>query len=227
MGKARRVALAIALMVALFAGGSAPGAAAIERLPPLPADSQASTLEPAALGDPSTFVPVAPTRIADTRTALGGVQGPIAGDTTIDLTVVGVGGVPEAATSVVLNVTAVEPQSTGYFTVFPAGATRPDASNLNFVADKTVANLVIARVGANGKVSLYNFGGFANVLFDVTGYFVPGTTAGRFFATVPSRAFDTRSSPRVNGAILPIGPGSVLNLTVRTQLPADSHVVAV
>jgi hypothetical protein len=210
-------------LIALFGAGSSPVVADSD-----PVVAQApTTLAPAAIGDPSTLVPVTPVRIADTRGALGGVPGPIAGDTTIDIQVIGQGGVPAGATSVVLNVTAVEPQAGGFFTVFPTGTTRPDASNLNFVPGKTVANLVIARIGTGGKVSLYNFGGPAHALFDVTGYFVAGTAAGRFYPFVPARAFDTRSSPRVNGVIAPIGQAGVLNLTLSNELPATSHYAAV
>ena len=223
MAKVRRSALAVGVLIALFGGGSSPAVAE----PDPPVAQEAPTLAPAAIGEPSTLVAVAPVRIADTRSAIGGVQGPVAGDTTIDIQVIGAGGVPAGATSVVLNVTAVDPQAGGYFTVFPSLTTRPDASNLNFVPGKTVANLVIARIGTNGKVSLYNFGGPAHVLFDVTGYFVAGTTAGRFYPFVPARAFDTRTSPRINGVVAPIGQASVLNLTLRNELPATSHFAAV
>ncbi len=72
--------------------------------------------------------------------------------------------------------------------MFPSGTTRPDASNLNFVA---------------------------------------GTAAGRFYPFVPNRAFDTRTSPRINGVVAPIGQAGVLNLTLRNELPATSHYAAV
>src|SRR5689334_17256736 len=87
--------------------------------------ASAGALVPAALGDPSTFVPLPPTRIADTRNATGGVQGPIASDATVDFQVRGVGGVPNEATSVVLNVTAVDPRGGGYFTIYASGTARP------------------------------------------------------------------------------------------------------
>ena len=60
----------------------------------------------------------------------------------------------------------------------------------------------------------------------MTGYFVSNTTSGRFFATVPVRSFDTRSSQRFNGTISPIGPASVLSLTMNSQLPTASHITA-
>jgi hypothetical protein len=187
-----------------------------------------SALQPAGLGDPSTFLPLPPTRIADTRNAAGGIQGPIASDTTVSFQVRGVAGVPIEATSVVLNVTAVDPQNTGYFTIYPSGTPRPGSSSLNFVPGRNVANVVVARIGDDGKVSLYNFGGLAEAIFDVTGYFVTGISAGRFYGTIPFRLVDTRSTPRTDGSIIPVGPGVSMRVTVRnTGLPADIHWSAV
>ena len=231
----RRGVLAIVTAVMVLAGGAdraaGEGATAVAPPPIGPGAAAlvpeaAPSLEPAAIGAPSTFVPVTPERIVDTRSALGGTQGPIGAEATIDFAVTNVGGVPAGATSVVLNVTAVNPQTTGFLTVFPTGAARPDASNLNFFGGKTVANLVIARVGAGGKVSVYNFGGGVDVLFDVTGYFVAGTTAGRFFPLPPFRIHDSRRNPSPSGAVAPLGPGGVLPLVANNQIPA-AHFSAV
>jgi len=57
----------------------------------------------------STYVPLSPARILDTRdgTGRGGVSGPIPGGTSVELTVIGVGGVPASdVQAVALNVTA-------------------------------------------------------------------------------------------------------------------------
>ena len=45
------------------------------------------------------------------------------------------------------------------------------ASNLNFVAGQTVPNLVMAKVGADGKVSIFNNLGTSHVIFDVVGWY--------------------------------------------------------
>jgi hypothetical protein len=57
-------------------------------------------------------------------------------------------------------------------TVYPNGVKRPEASSLNIVAGGTAANLVVAKVGSNGKVRLYNNGGAVDLIADVTGYFI-------------------------------------------------------
>ena len=84
----------------------------------------------------------------------------------------GRGGVPASgAAAVVVNVTAVEPTAGGFLTVHPAGEARPNASNLNFVRGQTIANLVVAKVGADGEVSIYNAAGSTHVIADVAGWF--------------------------------------------------------
>ena len=72
-----------------------------------------------------------------------------------------------------LNVTVAEGENPtvggGYVTVFPCG-TRPDASNLNFIAGQTIPNIVIAPVSATGTICFYVYG-TAHLLADVSGYF--------------------------------------------------------
>ncbi len=43
----------------------------------------------------------------------------------------------------------------------------------NFVAGQTVPNLVVAKVGADGKVAVYNNTGSTHVVLDVVGWY-PG-----------------------------------------------------
>jgi hypothetical protein len=93
-------------------------------------------------------------RVLDTRVGLGGTTGPVSGGQTIDLGFSFYGTEMSDVTAVVLNVTAIHaggPES--YLTVYPAGRERPLASNLNFVAGQTAANLVTVPVSSDGKVS--------------------------------------------------------------------------
>lgn len=60
-----------------------------------------------------------------------------------------------------LNVAVTQPTLPSYLTVFPAGSTMPLASNLNFVGGQTVSNMVVAKVGAGGQVSIYTKPGSA------------------------------------------------------------------
>jgi hypothetical protein len=109
----------------------------------------------------------------DTRYGTGGTVGPVRAGQTISLSVLSSAGVPASGVAaVVLNVTVTQPTGSGYATVFPDGAARPLASNLNFSARETIPNLVIAPVGGDGKVDLYNgSGGTVQIVADVSAWF--------------------------------------------------------
>lgn len=107
------------------------------------------------------------------------------------LAVAGHAGVPASGVgAVVLNLTATEVASASYVTVWPTGAARPLASNVNMEAGDTVANLVLVPLGADGSVSLYQHQGPAEVVVDAVGWF--GVAAG-VRAVTPARVLDTRS----------------------------------
>jgi hypothetical protein len=110
---------------------------------------------------------------------------------TINLGVTGVGGVPASGVdAVALNVTVDAPTGSGFLTVWPNGVARPNASTHNFVPGLTVANMVIAKVGAGGQVSIFNSAGDTHVVADVIGYF--SSAGGLFVPVTPQRIEDTR-----------------------------------
>lgn len=128
----------------------------------------------------ATVSPVVPARLLDTRAGATTVDGLFAGagalgaHGSLDLPVVGRGGVPVGgATAVVLNVTAVTPTANGFVTVWPTGYPRPSASNLNFVPGQTRPNLVIATLGSGGAVSIFNSTGQTQIIVDVIGWITP------------------------------------------------------
>ena len=143
----------------------------------------------------SAFRGLAPVRILDTR---GGTR-PAANSSTV-LAVAGVNGVPGNATSVVLNVTAYEPDRAGFVTVYPWGTAQPNTSNLNMQDSRSIVpNLVTTKVGLWGNIVLYSSVG-THLIVDVFGYYLPATTsrAGRFVAVdAPRRLLDTRQSTTV------------------------------
>jgi hypothetical protein len=127
---------------------------------------------PEALGIPGSFSSLEPARILDTRVALGAPAATLGPGATLDLQVTGRGGVPASGVSaVVLNVTVTEPSAGSFLTAWPAGTARPLASNLNYRAGQTVANLVVVKVGEGGRVALYNYSGSAHVIADVAGWY--------------------------------------------------------
>jgi hypothetical protein len=160
---------------------------------------------------PSCYVPLNPARLLDTRDGTGGNISALSSQALTELRVTGVGGVPTDATAVVLNVTVDVPFTSGFITAWPSGEAQPTVSNLNFVAGQTVPNLVTVKVGANGRVNLYNSEGYTQLVADVVGYYVPAIAgcAGGFTAVTPNRLLDTRL-----GAGTPVAGGQTINLAV-------------
>ena len=114
---------------------------------------------------PETSRPLVPSRILDTRSGVGAAATPVGPGGVVTLDVTGRGGVPEAGVgAVALNVTAVGATAPTFVTVWPRGAVRPVASSLNLVRGETSPNLVVAKVGRDGGVELFNNKGTVHLL---------------------------------------------------------------
>ena len=122
------------------------------------------------LGTPGgRFRPTSPTRLFDTRDGTGGFGTTFGSSTTRRFDVSGRAGLPSGGmTAVVMNVTVTKPTASGFLTVFPDDATIPTVSNLNFVPQQTVPNLVIVKVPDSGVINIFNSAGSTDV---IVGYF--------------------------------------------------------
>ena len=118
-----------------------------------------------------TFFSITPVRALDTRNGTGGFSSAVGQGGSIDVVIRGANTIPDEASAVVMNATAVAPSAASFLTVWPTGVSRPLASNLNYVSGDVVPNLVQVGIGGNGKVSLYNGAGAVNLVADLTGYF--------------------------------------------------------
>ncbi|HTJ73922.1 MAG TPA: CAP domain-containing protein [Acidimicrobiales bacterium] len=156
--------------VQIFAGGPV----TTTTTPTTVAPTTTTTL-PTAPSPGAGFHALTPARILDTRFGTGAPTAPIGAGGSLNLQVTGRGGVPATGVSaVVLNVTVTQPTAASYLTVYPTGEAMPLAANLNFVPGQTVPNLVTAKVGANGQVTIFNGAGTTQVVADVAGWFDVG-----------------------------------------------------
>ena len=163
------------------------------------------------------FVPLSPARLTDTRS---GSKLAAHAPFTVGLPA----GVPADALAVAVNLTAVEPEQTGFLTVYAAGTTPGVTSVLNYPAGSAPrAATVIVPVSAAGFVVLSEAA--THLLVDITGYFTGASAAagtdGLLVARSPTRLLDTRtpSAPLyTQGAVevtMPTGAAvAVLNVTM-------------
>jgi len=175
MWRSRWAAIGAAVAVTLGAGGLGSSYAAID------------------FGDRPVTVTIAPQRILDTRSNLG-LQGRFLNESPRDLQVTGdvpiaSGGtaivVPADAVGVVVNVTVVNPDSRGFLSLRPTGATgNPTTSTVNFTAGSIEPNAATVDLGPGGRVQIFiktaAANGTADVLVDVVGYTVDHTHDDRY-----------------------------------------------
>jgi RHS repeat-associated protein len=169
----------------------------------------------------SFFVPVTQTKILDTRSGLntGGKTTPAQLGTVLSVPLRGVSVsgtvvVPASTqvSAVVLTVMAVNPTLGGYLAVYPEGEANPHTSVVNFSSsDVAMAGLVVAKVGSDGRASLYVHAN-AHVVVEVQGYFTAAPPAAPPAAGVSSAAFPANgwAASGTSGSVsLTMAPGTV------------------
>jgi len=146
------------------------------------------------VGVSGRFHPLTPARVLDTRTTAS----PVRAGTDRQVSVTGVGGVPNFGVSaVVLNATVPAPAASGYLQLYPTGS-KPvtPTSSVNWRPGRTTANAITVGVGTGGTVGLQVGGGTAHVVLDVLGWYGDSTDPGgeRYQPLTPSRIADTRAA---------------------------------
>jgi spore germination protein YaaH len=152
---------------------------------------------------PSTYTPIAPVRLVDTRTG-NGLSGKLRANTPATFQVGGRGGVPSNATAVTGNVTAVKP--TFYWALYlgPLPIASPPTSTVNFVSGEIAANGVTVALNATGGLSatyMSTVNNTTDLVFDVTGYFTADASGDTYHAISPGRLLDTRVNNGLSGKI--------------------------
>ena len=215
----------------LAMGIAAPGAGMIAGI------TGSTTVQAALPSGASSFIAIAPNRLADTRFGTGYTR---LDASTIRVQVAGRFGVPSAAVAGILNVTVTNTRVGGFVTVYPAGSPRPEASNVNVdYVGQTIPNLVTVQLGAGGAVDVYT-PATIDLVVDVNGAYAPvsGPVSGGRFVALPAaqRVLDTRrrgfkvgalQTERIDvAAAVPAGAAAVVvNLTV-TESTGGGHWTA-
>ena len=182
-----------------------------------------SVSTPAGLAPPqtaTTFTPITPTRLVDTRTGLGGSSRVGAGREVVVQVTGGGTTVPTSATAAVFSIVAVGPGAEGYLTAYPCSNQRPETSTVNFVAGQVVANNTIAALSNTGQLCVWTSAD-TDVLVDITGWLGPGGSS-RFSPIGPTRVVDTRTG--IGGVRL--APGATMSVDLSAAVPAGTTAVA-
>jgi hypothetical protein len=159
-------------------------------------------------------------RVVDTRIT----NTPLAGGDTQSVSLAGLG-MPADATAVVVNIVAVD-AAVGFWTAFPQGEARPNASTLNIDTPGQIRSAqAIVRMPANAtSFQVFSQTG-GQLLVDVAGWFTGSSAAastdGLFIPTNPIRVLDTRAASEM----APWG-GSTFEFSSGTPLEGQTSAVA-
>lgn len=188
----RWLSIVVALLIGMFLVGDLATADAAPTAPPKLAPRTSNSGPPASAIPTleSTYVPIRPCRIADTRASSAGqlrrnstrpfyVRGSSGfagqGGTSAGC------GVPASATGVTVNTTVTNVTGTGFMTNYPTGSSRP-LSNFIFlnksVTQTSNPTFALAPGGAEPAVQIYTSAhADADLIIDVTGYYQPAIHA--------------------------------------------------
>ena len=179
----------------------------------------------------STYTAIAPARVLDTRPTGGGhtnigltgvfKAGTVRTFKVSAATYVGGDGnwaAPWNAVAVTGNVTIVNETASGLVALGPTMTATGDVTTINFVKGDIRANNVTVGLATDGTISAVfrssTAGATTQLIFDVTGYFLPSTTGATYHAVAPGRVLDTRPTTSAHANI---GlKGKFANRVVRT-----------
>ena len=169
----------------------------------------------------ATYVVVTPNRLVDSRLGLGLASGltanvartfPVTGQSADPTR-----NIPADAIAVTGNLTVTGQTAPGYFALTPVATNSPTTSTLNFPLADSRANGVTVPLGAGGMLSVTyvaKAGATAQVVFDVTGYFVPNASGATYVTVTPNRLVDSR---------IGLGLGSRLSAKVARTFPVTGR----
>ncbi len=152
----------------------------------------------------TTYVPITPLRVVDTRgtgsVGAAGLAGKFVASHARTFAVANLGSGPSHiasnAVAVTGNVTVTRQNAAGYVAVTPTAQNNPGSSTLNFPLTGDRANNVTVPLSSSGGLSVtYKAGAgkTTDLVFDVTGYFVPDDSSSTYKPVVPTRLIDSRS----------------------------------
>ena len=184
--------------------------------------NQAMPSEPAA----TTYVPVAPTRLLDSRSG-NGLSGKFKANAARSFKVAGRGPVPANAVAVTGNFTVTRQTGAGYGSLTPVAINQPSTSTINFPVGDNRANNVTVALGPTGQLgAVYRAasGKTADFLFDVTGYFVADESAATYKPADPVRLLDTRVANGLTGRFVS-GRPRTWQISGRGGIPSDATAI--
>ena len=171
----------------------------------------------------TTYHPLDPVRIVDTRIKLG-ISGKLSANAPQTFLVAGLNGVDATATAITGNLTVVNETKSGALYLGPYATSRPSTSTINFAAGSTTGNGVTIGLSATGSLSAVYMAGAGNttqIVFDLTGFFTPDMKGATYHPIRPVRAVDTRIGLGTRGKLAAKSP-RVFQVSTLNGIPKEA-----
>jgi hypothetical protein len=164
----------------------------------------------------------------DTR-AGNGLGGKLLANTPATFPVASRGPIPANATAVTGNVTVVNPTNSWAVYLGPTPIASPTTSTINFSSGQVTGNGLTVALNVAGTLSatyISSANNTTDLVFDVTGYFLPDSTGATYHTMSPARLLDTRSANGLGGKLLANTPAT-FQVAGRsgTGIPANATAV--
>ncbi len=181
----------------------------------------------------ATYKTVTPNRLVDSRVN-NGISGKLTAGKARTFTVVNrtpsvpSTNVPTTAIAVTGNLTVTAQTAAGHLTLTPAAQNSPATASIYFPKGDNRATGLTMMLGPGGTLSVtYVAGAGATtaVIFDVTGYFVPGQSGAMYIPVTPNRLVDSRSKVGLSGKLTPF-VSRAFQVTDRVPLDATKNIPA-
>ncbi|MFI6132876.1 hypothetical protein [Micromonospora sp. NPDC051141] len=171
----RRPLALFALLIAFLAGLVGAEALAFASKPAVSAAPVTANLAEAAstAGDPSSFVPLSPSRVFDTKNLTESPAGALKAGETRPFGFSSCSCLKFGATAVALSVTVTSSTQSGSLLFFPFNGVKPIATTVSFAQGKKVSTGTIVKLGDAEAVAVFNSAGSTNITVDILGYFIP------------------------------------------------------
>jgi hypothetical protein len=189
--------------------------------------------QPPLLAAPGQFVSVPVYRVLDTRFGTGEAGGAakVGAGASLAVPVTGVDGVPADATSVVVNVNAINAAAAGYLTAFDSDVADPNVASVGVKSGISTNQTDTVPVSSTGTVSVANHtAGATDVVMTLMGYFTgpTDTAAGDTYGNAPwIKIVDTTSGLGTAQAPIPAGGSITVQVSGQGGIAAGADTAVV